>query len=51
MTTNLGYKQWPTIFPSAACVGALVDRFAEHCHTLEIDADSWRNKTARERHR
>jgi DNA replication protein DnaC len=51
VTTNLGYKQWPTIFPSAACVGALVDRFAEHCHTLEIDADSWRNKTARERHR
>ena len=49
VSTNLGYKQWPTIFPSAACVGALVDRFAQHCHTLDIDADSWRKKGARTR--
>ena len=47
VSTNLGYKQWPTIFPSAACVGALVDRFAQHCHTLDIDADSWRKKGER----
>lgn len=49
VSTNLGYKQWPAIFPSAACVGALVDRFAQHCHTLDIDADSWRKKGARTR--
>jgi DNA replication protein DnaC len=47
VSTNLGYKQWATIFPSAACVGALVDRFAQHCHTLDIDADSWRKKGRR----
>ena len=48
VTTNLAYKQWGTIFPGAACVGALVDRFIQHCHTMDIDADSWRNKEAEE---
>ena len=46
ITTNLAYKQWGTIFPGAACVGALVDRFIQHCHTVDIDADSWRNREA-----
>jgi len=44
ITTNLAFKQWNTVFPGAACVGALVDRFAQHCHTMDIDADSWRQK-------
>ena len=26
------------------CLGALIDRFAQHCHVLDIDAESWRNK-------
>ncbi len=42
ITTNLAFKQWSTVFPGAACVGALVDRFAQHCHTMDIDAESWR---------
>jgi hypothetical protein len=42
--TNLALKQWSTVFPGAACVGALVDRFSHHCHPVDIDADSWRNK-------
>lgn len=46
ITTNLPYKQWTTVFPSASCVGALVDRFAQYCHVLDIDADSWRAKDA-----
>ena len=29
-----------------ACLGALVDRFAQHCHVLDIDAESWRHKDA-----
>ena len=45
-TTNLSFKQWGTIFPGAACVAALVDRFVQHCHVLDIDADSWRQKEA-----
>ena len=46
ITTNLSFKQWTTVFPGAACVGALVDRFASRCHILDIEADSWRQKHA-----
>jgi DNA replication protein DnaC len=46
VTTNLAFKQWNTVFPGAACVVALVDRFAQHCHVVDIDADSWRQKTS-----
>ena len=36
-----------TVFPGAACVAALVDRFVQHCHVLDIDdVDSWRRKHA-----
>lgn len=48
ITTNLPFKQWGTIFPGAACVAALIDRFVQNCHVLDIDADSWRQKLARE---
>lgn len=44
ITTNLAFKQWGTIFPGAACVAALVDRFTENCHVLDIEADSWRQR-------
>lgn len=49
ITTNLAFKQWAAVFPGAACVVALVDRFAQHCHTVDIDADSWREKHAFDR--
>lgn len=42
ISTNLAFKQWGTVFPGAACVVALVDRFSQHLHTIDIDADSWR---------
>jgi len=44
ITTNLDFKDWGTVFPGAACVVALVDRFTQHCHTLDIDGDSWRQR-------
>lgn len=44
ITTNLAFKAWGTVFPGAACVGALVDRFTQHCHVLDIDGDSWRQR-------
>jgi DNA replication protein DnaC len=44
ITTNLAYKQWPSVFGEASCIGAMVDRFAQHCHTFDIDADSWRER-------
>ena len=49
ITTNLAFKQWGTVFPGAACVVALVDRFAQHCHRVDIDADSWRDSHSFER--
>ena len=44
ITSNLAFKNWGTIFPGAACVGALVDRFTQHCLVMGIDGDSWRQK-------
>jgi DNA replication protein DnaC len=44
VTTNLAFKQWTTVFPDASCLGALIDRFAQHCHVVDIDAESWREK-------
>ena len=49
ISTNLAFKQWGTVFPGAACVVALVDRFAQHCHKVDIDAESWRDQHAFER--
>ncbi len=48
ITTNLAFKQWGTIFPGAACIGALIDRFSQDCHVIDIDADSWRQKHPRD---
>lgn len=44
ITTNLAFKHWGTIFPGAACVAALVDRFTENCHVMNIEGVSWRQK-------
>ncbi len=49
ISTNLAFKQWGTVFPGAACVVALVDRFAQHCHKIDIDADPWRDRRGFER--
>jgi DNA replication protein DnaC len=44
ISTNLAFKQRGTTFPGAAFVVALVDRFTQHCHRLEILGESWRDK-------
>ena len=49
ITTNLAYKQWGSVFHDASCLGALIDRYAQHCHTVDIDAESWRDKHALKR--
>ncbi|MDP9002825.1 MAG: IS21-like element helper ATPase IstB [Myxococcota bacterium] len=50
ITTNLPFRQWGTVFPGAACVAALVDRFVQHCHVIDIDAESWRQRTSLQHH-
>ena len=44
ITTNLAFKHWGNTFQNAPCLSALIDRFAQHCHVIDIDADSWRDK-------
>jgi len=48
ITTNLPYKSWGTVFPGAACVVALIDRFAQNCTRFDIDGDSWRQRQDQE---
>ncbi len=47
ISTNLAFKQWGTVFQDASCLPALIDRFAQHCHVIDIDAESWRQKNGR----
>lgn len=49
LTTNLAFKDWPTIFPGAACVTAMIDRLTHHAEITAIDGDSYRCRESKER--
>ena len=49
VTTNKPFQQWNEVFPNSAAVVALVDRLVHRSEILEIDADSFRLKEAKER--
>jgi hypothetical protein len=51
ITTNLAFKQRSSTFPGAACVVALVDRFAQHCYRVEILGESYRDQHRLDRDR
>jgi DNA replication protein DnaC len=42
ITTNKGFNEWNTIFPSAACVSAIIDRLVQYADIIDIEADSFR---------
>ncbi|MFW7377850.1 MAG: ATP-binding protein [Oligoflexus sp.] len=44
LSTNLGFADWPTIFPGAACVTALVDRLTHNADIVRITGSSFRTK-------
>ncbi len=46
ITTNLAFKRWGTVFPGAACVAALVDRFVQQCQDALIRPESRRRGEA-----
>ncbi len=46
LTTNLPFKEWPTIFPNAACTTALIDRIVHHADIVTIEGDSYRRREA-----
>ena len=50
LTTNLAFQDWPTIFPGAACVTALVDRLTHNAEIVKISGSSFRqNETAKKK--
>ena len=46
LTTNLSFKEWPTIFPNAACTTALIDRIVHHSDIIRIEGESYRRREA-----
>jgi DNA replication protein DnaC len=46
ITTNLAFKEWSTVFPSAACLVALIDRLTHHADIAHIEGESYRLREA-----
>jgi len=49
ITTNLAFQDWPTIFPNASCVTALIDRLTHHADICLIEGQSYRRREAEAR--
>lgn len=49
ITTNKGFTEWREIFPNATCVVSIVDRLVHHSEIVNIEADSFRIKEAKEK--
>jgi DNA replication protein DnaC len=48
LTTNLAFRDWPTIFPNATCATALIDRVVHHADVIVIEGESYRAREAEE---
>jgi len=51
LTTNLPFRDWPTIFPNATCATALIDRVIHHADVIAIEGQSYRLRQAEDRSR
>ncbi|HLG26438.1 MAG TPA: IS21-like element helper ATPase IstB [Paenisporosarcina sp.] len=49
VTTNKTFAEWGEIFPNASCVVSLIDRLVHNSEIIDIDADSYRMKEAKEK--
>jgi DNA replication protein DnaC len=49
VTTNLAFADWPTVFPNASCIAALVDRLTHHADIVAIEGKSYRKHEAEQR--
>lgn len=48
LSTNKAFADWSQVFPHAACVVTLVDRLVHRAEVIEIEAESYRLKEAKE---
>lgn len=48
LSTNKAFSEWGQVFPHAACVVTLVDRLIHRAEVIEIEAESYRLKEAKE---
>lgn len=48
LSTNKAFSEWSEVFPHAACVVTLVDRLIHRAEVIDIDAESYRLKEAKE---
>jgi hypothetical protein len=48
LSTNKAFSEWGEVFPHAACVVTLVDRLIHRAEVIDIDADSYGLKEAKE---
>lgn len=48
LSTNKTFSEWGQVFPHAACVVTLVDRLIHRAEVIEIEAESYRLKEAKE---
>lgn len=44
LTTNRPFKEWNEVFPNAACITALLDRFLHHADVTSIEGPSYRTQ-------
>jgi len=49
ITTNLAFSDWPSVFPNASCVTALIDRLTHHADICRIEGESYRHREAEAR--
>ena len=42
LTTSLAFADWHTIFPSATCATALVERVVHHADIVQIEGETYR---------
>ena len=48
VTTNKSFAEWSEVFPTAACVVALIDRLVHNVEIIHIKGDYYRLKEAQE---